>query len=131
QGPPVAQGTSTGTTIVGCLYVDGIVIGADTRGAEGNIVADMNCKKIHYIPENILCCGAGTAARTELTTTLISSNRALHDNCTSSPQAARRVATGPHLFTVHPHCSIDKLPYVTMNTGSLAAMAVLEFAFSS
>ena len=35
-------------------------------------------------------------------------------------------ATGPHLFTVHPHGSTDKLPYVTMGSGSLAAMAVFE-----
>lgn len=34
--------------------------------------------------------------------------------------------TGPHLFTVAPHGSTDKLPYVTMGSGSLAAMAVFE-----
>ncbi len=35
-------------------------------------------------------------------------------------------ATGAHLFTIHPHGSTDKLPYVTMGSGSLAAMAVFE-----
>ncbi|EEB96094.1 hypothetical protein MPER_04826 [Moniliophthora perniciosa FA553] len=35
-------------------------------------------------------------------------------------------ATGPNLFTIHPHGSTDKLPYVTMGSGSLAAMAVFE-----
>ena len=35
-------------------------------------------------------------------------------------------ATGPHLFTIHPHGSTDKLPYVTMGSGSLAAMAIFE-----
>ena len=34
--------------------------------------------------------------------------------------------TGTHLFTVHAHGSTDKLPYVTMGSGSLAAMAVFE-----
>lgn len=34
--------------------------------------------------------------------------------------------TGPHLYTVAPHGSTDKLPYVTMGSGSLAAMAVFE-----
>lgn len=33
---------------------------------------------------------------------------------------------GSHLFTVHPHGSVDRLPYVTMGSGSLAAMAVFE-----
>lgn len=34
--------------------------------------------------------------------------------------------SGPNLFTVAPHGSTDKLPYVTMGSGSLAAMAVFE-----
>jgi 20S proteasome subunit beta 2 len=34
--------------------------------------------------------------------------------------------TGPQLFTIAPHGSTDKLPYVTMGSGSLAAMAVYE-----
>ena len=34
--------------------------------------------------------------------------------------------TGPHLYTVYPHGSTDKLPYVTMGSGSLAAMAIFE-----
>jgi 20S proteasome subunit beta 2 len=34
--------------------------------------------------------------------------------------------TGVHLFTVHAHGSTDKLPYVTMGSGSLAAMAIFE-----
>ena len=34
--------------------------------------------------------------------------------------------TGVGLFTVHAHGSTDKLPYVTMGSGSLAAMAGFE-----
>lgn len=34
--------------------------------------------------------------------------------------------TGPSLFTIYPHGSTDKLPYVTMGSGSLAAMAIFE-----
>jgi 20S proteasome subunit beta 2 len=53
-------------------------LGADTRATEGPIVADKNCEKIHYIAPNIYCCGAGTAADTEFTTNLISSQLELH-----------------------------------------------------
>lgn len=49
--PPKA--TKTGTTIVGIVYKDGVVLGADTRATEGNIVADKNCEKIHYLAKNI------------------------------------------------------------------------------
>lgn len=33
---------------------------------------------------------------------------------------------GPQLFSIYPHGSSDSLPYATMGSGSLAAMAVLE-----
>ena len=40
--------TSTGTTIVGCLFKDGIILGADTRATAGPIVADKNCEKVRH-----------------------------------------------------------------------------------
>jgi len=48
RGIPLPKATSTGTTIVGCLFKDGIVLGADTRATEGDIVADKNCEKVSY-----------------------------------------------------------------------------------
>ena len=33
---------------------------------------------------------------------------------------------GPHVFQIYPHGSTGKLPYTTMGSGSLAAMAVFE-----
>ncbi|CDO75918.1 hypothetical protein BN946_scf184873.g7 [Trametes cinnabarina] len=151
RGIPLPKATSTGTTIVGCLFKDGIILGADTRATEGPIVADKNCEKIHYITDNIRCCGAGTAADTEFTTALISSNMELHALSTGrKPRVVTAMtmlkqmlfryqghigaalvlggvdSTGPQLFTIHPHGSTDKLPYVTMGSGSLAAMAVFE-----
>lgn len=37
---------------------------------------------------------------------------------------------GPHLYTVYPHGSTDRLPFVSMGSGSLAAMAVFESNFT-
>ncbi|XP_061460251.1 proteasome subunit beta type-7 [Rhineura floridana] len=144
----------TGTTIAGVVYKDGVVLGADTRATEGMIVADKNCSKIHFISPNIYCCGAGTAADTEMTTQLISSNMELHSLSTGRlPRVvtANRMlkqmlfryqgyigaalvlggvdVTGAHLYSIYPHGSTDKLPYVTMGSGSLAAMAVFEDKF--
>lgn len=56
--------TKTGTTIVGILCKDAVVLGADTRATAGEIVEDKNCEKIDYMAPNIYCCGAGTAADT-------------------------------------------------------------------
>jgi 20S proteasome subunit beta 2 len=39
--------------------------------------------------------------------------------------------TGVGLYTVHAHGSTDKLPYVTMGSGSLAAMSVFETQWKS
>lgn len=45
--------TKTGTTIAGIVFKDGVILGADTRATSGNIVADKNCEKIHYLAKNI------------------------------------------------------------------------------
>lgn len=55
----------TGTTIVGCVFPGGIVLGADTRATSGSTVFDKNCAKLHKLAPNIYCAGAGTAADTE------------------------------------------------------------------
>ncbi|XP_072311298.1 proteasome subunit beta type-7-like [Eucyclogobius newberryi] len=141
----------TGTTICGVVFKGGVVLGADTRATKGIVVADKNCSKIHYISPKIYCCGAVTAADTEMTTQLISSNLELH--ALSSERRPKVVTAnrmlqqmlfsyqgyidpalvlggvdcnGPHLYTICLHGSSDKLPYVTMGSGSLAAMAVFE-----
>jgi len=148
------KATKTGTTICGLIYEDGVILGADTRATEDTIVADKNCMKIHYIAPNIYCCGAGTAADTEMTTRMIESNLYLHRLSTGRPSrvcTANRMLKqylygyqgyisaalvlggvdydGPHLYSIHPHGSTDKLPYVTMGSGSLAAMATFESRF--
>lgn len=150
-GMPAPKATSTGTTIVGCLYDGGVVIAADTRATSGPIVADKNCEKLHYISPQIWCAGAGTAADTEFTTAIVSSNLELHSLSTGrKPRVVTCMTmlkqhlfkyqghigaylvvagcdpTGSHLYTVHAHGSTDRLPYVTMGSGSLAAMSVFE-----
>jgi len=108
-------------------------------------------KKIHYIAPNIYCCGAGTAADTENVTEMISSqltlmryNMAQESRVVTALTKLKRYlfrymgyvsaalvlggvdSTGIHLHTVWPHGSTDTLPYVTMGSGSLNAMAIFE-----
>ncbi|KAG6720098.1 hypothetical protein I3842_03G041800 [Carya illinoinensis] len=106
----------TGTSIVGLIFQDGVILGADTRATEGPIVADKNCEKIHYMAPNIYCCGAGTAANTEAITGYVQAALVLGEVD----------VTGPYLHTIHPHGSTDILPFATMGSGSLAAMAIFE-----
>lgn len=141
----------TGTTIVGILFADGVILGADTRATGGSEVVDKNCEKIHYIAPNIYCCGAGTAADTEKTTELIASNLELLRLQSGTPSRVVAALTltkrklfnyqghigaalilggcdvdGAHLYSIQPHGSTQRLPYTTMGSGSLAAMAVFE-----
>jgi len=145
------KATKTGTTIAGLIYKDGVVLGADTRATAGNIVADKNCFKIHKIAPRIYCCGAGTAADTDKVTNSIASQIELLRLNTGREipvVAANRLLkqklfryqghigaalvlggvdrTGSHIYCIYPHGSTDTLPYATMGSGSLAAMAVLE-----
>jgi len=151
KGVALPKVKKTGTTIVGVVYKDGVVLGADTRATEGPIVCDKNCEKIHNISKFIWCCGAGTSADTENVTSLIKSQLELHRLATGSePRVTTAMtrlkqhlfkyqghvsaalvlggidSTGAHLHTVYPHGSTDRLPYATMGSGSLAAMAVFE-----
>jgi 20S proteasome subunit beta 2 len=154
KGMQLPKTKKTGTTIVGIICQGAVILGADTRATEDTIVCDKNCEKIHYIAPNIYCCGAGTSADCENSTGLISSQLELHRLSTGRQSrvvtcltmlkrmlfryqghvsAALIVGgvdvTGPHLYTIYPHGSTDQLPFVTMGSGSLAAMAVFEAGY--
>lgn len=141
----------TGTTIVGMVYKDGVVLGADTRATSGSEVAEKNCEKIHYLAPNMYCCGAGTAADTEMVTQLISSQLELLRMNTHSQSRIITACTllkrrlfqyqghisaalvlggcdvnGPTIYQIAPHGSTAKLNYTTMGSGSLAAMSIFE-----
>mmetsp|Transcript_22061 Transcript_22061/g.54583 ORF Transcript_22061/g.54583 Transcript_22061/m.54583 type:complete len:267 (-) Transcript_22061:970-1770(-) len=151
NGFTAPKARKTGTTICGVVYDGGVVLGADTRATSGSTVFEKDCMKIHYIAPNIMCCGAGTAADTEMTTMNIASQLELHRLSTGRQSRVNTSLTmlkrmlfkyqghisaalvlggvdihGPHLYTVYPHGSTDSLPYVTMGSGSLAAMAIFE-----
>jgi len=95
----------TGTTIVGVVYKDGVILGADTRATEGTIVADRDCLKIHYLAPNIYCCGAGTAADTEFVTQMMASELELHRLNTKRESRVSQVEARltSHLFKYQGH----------------------------
>lgn len=107
--------------------------------------------KTQFLFNQNSCCGAGTAADTEMTTNLIASQLELHRLNTGRtvPVCAANTllkqmlfryqghisaalvlggvdATGSYIYCIYPHGSTDKLPYATMGSGSLAAMSVFE-----
>ncbi|KAM9386186.1 proteasome subunit beta type-7-like [Pholidichthys leucotaenia] len=151
---PAPKPMKTGTTIAAALFKGGVVLGADTRATSDDVVADKNCAKIHYISPNIYCCGAGTAADTEKTTDVLSSNLTIFSmNSGRNPRVVMAVnilqdllyryhgqiganlilggvdCSGNHLYKVGPYGSIIKDPYLAMGSGDLAAIGILEDGF--
>uniref|UniRef100_A0A183CAM2 J domain-containing protein n=1 Tax=Globodera pallida TaxID=36090 RepID=A0A183CAM2_GLOPA len=57
--------TSSGTTIVGSIFQGGVVMGADSRATQGNLIADKKCMKVHCLTDQIYVCGAGGSADIE------------------------------------------------------------------
>jgi 20S proteasome subunit beta 2 len=55
KGAPLPKATSTGTTIVGCLFDGGVVIAADTRATQGPIVADKVLWRFLSITSRLTC----------------------------------------------------------------------------
>jgi 20S proteasome subunit beta 2 len=60
--------TKTGTTIIGLICKDAVILAADTRATAGPTVADKNCEKLHKLAPNIYAAGAGTAADLQFVT---------------------------------------------------------------
>ncbi|OQS55567.1 PUP1 [Ecytonucleospora hepatopenaei] len=147
--------TKTGTTIVGITYESGVVLCADTRSTNGPIVADKNCRKIHFISDKIMCCGAGTAADTDRVTNMASKELQLFKHrFLQEPYVthARRIiedylfqyggnigaalilggidpSKGPYLVSISPNGYSQKYEYATLGSGSFAATGVLETGF--
>uniref|UniRef100_A0A0N4ZPZ6 proteasome endopeptidase complex n=1 Tax=Parastrongyloides trichosuri TaxID=131310 RepID=A0A0N4ZPZ6_PARTI len=146
--------TSTGTTIVACIYKGGVLMGADSRATAGNITADKACMKVHKITESMYACGAGTAADLDQVTKMLSSQMRLLELNTG--KKARVVAalrhvkqylfqyqgyvgaylliggvdpTGSHLYTVSANGFTLARAYSAEGSGSYAAISVLERGF--
>lgn len=146
--------TSTGTTIVACVTKDAVVMGADSRSTQGNIVGDKNCQKVHRLTDSMYACGAGTAADLDQVAKMISANLRLKElnggrkvRVVTAVRMARQHlfqyqghvgaylliggvdVTGAHLYTVSANGSSFHLPFAADGSGSYCAIAVLEREF--
>ncbi len=122
----------TGTTIVGCIYNEGVILGADTRATEGSIVADPDCEKIHYLAPNIYCCGAGTAADTQFVTDMVASELELHRLNTKRESRVRQVESRltSHLFKYQGHIGAALIVGgVDVNGPSLVMIIIIIYRF--
>jgi len=82
----------TGTTTIGILCRDGIVLAADRRATMGHMIADKRAQKIHKITDNVAITIAGTVSDAQLLIKLMQSEVRLKVIRTGKDVLVREVA---------------------------------------
>ena len=146
----------TGTTTMGIVCKDGIIMAADKRAGAG-IIVDKRAQKVYQITDNIALTIAGTASDAQLITKLISAEVRLleirKEKQATIKEAANLLSgivyqnirrpsmipgishflfagkdiTGFHLFDIYPDGSLSESPdFISSGSGSVMAYGVLE-----
>jgi len=146
------QSALKGTTTVGVVCKDGVILASDTRVTMGTFVAHKKGKKIYKIDDHIAMTISGSVADAQRTVDILKVNAQLFKLNTGRPMpvnsAARLVAnlffssrmfpliaqvlvggvdaTGPHVFSLDPFGSLTEENCVATGSGSPVAYGVLE-----
>jgi len=147
--------TLKGTTTIGVVCKDGVILASDTRVTMGFYVAHKHGKKIYKIDDHLAMTIAGTVADAQRTVDILAANAQLYKLNMGRPipvgSAARLVAnllfsarymplatqvlvggvdeTGPHVFSLDPFGSLTEEKCVATGSGSPIAYGVLEDKF--
>jgi len=82
----------TGTTTVGLVCKDGVVLGADKRATAGNFIVNKRTEKIHQIAKDMFVTMAGTVSDAQLLTKLIKAEISLKEVRTGRPITVKESA---------------------------------------
>ena len=152
------HGIKTGTTTLGILCKDGIVLAADKRATAGSFIADKKVTKVEKITENIAVTFAGTVSDIQMLVKLIRAQINLDmlrkNKEPKVRQAARLLAhysytnirqmfpgiahfllggkdlSGFHLFEIYPDGSMSEVDTcIASGSGGILALSVLETNF--
>lgn len=147
-------GELKGTTTVGVVCSDGVILGTDTRATMGNYVASKRAKKVYQITDSLAMTIAGGVAVAQRIVDILKINARLFEFEKGRPMpvssAARLVSnilfsnrsvgrplplqaliggydeTGPHVFNLDPFGSLIEEKVVSTGSGSPFAYGVLE-----
>ena len=72
-------GILKGTTTVGVVCKDGVILGTDTRATMGNFVASKHAKKVYQITDNLAMTIAGGVAVAQRVVEILKVNASLYD----------------------------------------------------
>jgi proteasome beta subunit len=141
-----------GTTTVGAISTDGVILASDTRVTMGSLVVHKKGKKVYKIDNHLAMTISGVVADAQRTVEILKANSRMYRlerkaplpvsaasrlvaNLFFSNRAAPFVAqiiiggvdeSGPHLFTIDPFGSITEEKCVATGSGSPIAYGVLE-----
>jgi len=141
-----------GTTTIGVVCKNGVILASDTRVTMGFYVAHKQGKKIYRIDDHLAMTIAGTVADAQRTVDILTANAQLYKLNMSRPMpvssAARLIAnllfasryvplltqvliggmdeTGSHVFSLDPFGSLTEEKCVATGSGSPVAYGVLE-----
>jgi len=150
------DGLKTGTTTLGIVCKDCVVMAADKRATAGTLIADKTIEKVKPVTKNIAVTTAGSVSDLQLLFKYLSAELKLKrmrvGRDTNVREAANLLATWvyslirssggvahfvvggydskPQLYDVYPDGSImEQQEYVTSGSGSVFALGVLESQF--
>ena len=141
-----------GTTTLGVVCKDGVILASDTRVTMGYYVAHKFGKKVYQIDDHLGMTIAGTVADAQKVVDILIANAKLYKIKMNRPMpvssAARLIAnllfsaryiplatqvliggvdeTGPHVFNLDPYGTLTEEKYVSTGSGSPVAYGVLE-----
>jgi proteasome beta subunit len=141
-----------GTTTIGVVCKDGVILASDTRVTMGYYVAHKFGKKVYKIDDHMGMTIAGTVADAQRVVDILTANAHLYKINLGRPMpissAARIVAnllfsaryvplstqvlvggideTGPHVYNLDPYGSLTEEKSVSTGSGSLVAYGILE-----
>lgn len=152
QNNTVDQLVLKGTTTIGVVCKDGVILASDTRVTMGYYVAHKAGKKVYKIDDHVGMTIAGTVADAQRVVDILTANARLYKINLNRPipisSAARLVAnllfsaryiplatqvlvggvdeTGPHVFNLDPYGSLTEEKSVSTGSGSPIAYGILE-----
>jgi len=152
QNNAASQLVLKGTTTIGVVCKDGVILASDTRVTMGYYVAHKCGKKVYQIDEHLGMTIAGTVADAQRVVDILTANAKLYKIKMNRPMpvsaAARLIAnllfsaryiplatqvliggvdtTGPHVYNLDPYGSLTEEKFVSTGSGSPLAYGVLE-----
>jgi proteasome beta subunit len=152
QNNAASQLVLKGTTTIGTVCKDGVILASDTRVTMGFYVAHKFGKKVYKIDDHLGMTIAGTVADAQRVVDILTANAKLYKIKMNRPMpvnsAARLIAnllfsarsvplatqvliggvdeTGPHVFNLDPFGSLTEEKFFSTGSGSPIAYGILE-----